>query len=197
MPEWQHKAEDCIRVEGEDFRGSTRDPKLIRAMWRQYPDALPGISCGPSGLIVLDSDAKHNGPDKVRQWAAEHGVDLANTPQTVSQSGGVHYYFMNDGAEPLGCVAGIFKKELGTDVKGAGGQVLGPGSIRSDGKSYISNPDTPNLLSAMREKSIPSLPEAVRQAIGTAPQHKSNVVKLDEEREIKCSVSRHGRTMSC
>ncbi|SDR29141.1 Bifunctional DNA primase/polymerase, N-terminal [Rhizobiales bacterium GAS113] len=38
--------------------GCTRDPARVRRLWAKWPDAVPSIALGPSGLFVLDGDNK-------------------------------------------------------------------------------------------------------------------------------------------
>ena len=175
---WPERAEDIPASEHDDaqFLGATRDPETIKQMWRAYPDAVPSISCGPSGVLVLDADQKKNGPANLREWAAREGVDLGKFPTTKTQSGGLHIFCKNNAG--LGSAAGSFN-DLGIDVRGNGGQVVAPGAVRADGRRYTHDETTPNLLDAMRSDSVPATPNAVRNAIASRGQRsESNVVEL-------------------
>lgn len=46
----------------QGFKNASRDPDVLRDMWRQYPGPLIGVPTGAaSGLNVLDIDARHGG----------------------------------------------------------------------------------------------------------------------------------------
>ena len=155
--------------------GATRDPEVIKRMWRKFPDAVPSISCGPSRLVVLDADLKDNGPAKMAELFAEIGGVPEGVPVNPTKSGGRHFVF----ADPEGKFtnkAGLLKKQYGTDVRGAGGQFVGPGSIREDGKTYGSDADRLNFLRAITSGKIPQLPEKIVELIGTRPEGANNEV---------------------
>jgi len=187
---WPERAEDIAEDRGEaEFMGSTRDAKIIREMWRAFPDAVPSVSAGPSGLLVLDADSKKGGPAHLLDWAEREGVDLSQFPTTRTQSDGLHVYMSNSAA--LGSAAGAFG-DLGVDVRGAGGQVVAPGAIRADGKRYVQERGRPELLAALRAGAIPQTPEAVRLAIARGCTRisghdgaSSNVERLDVAREMR------------
>jgi hypothetical protein len=70
------------------------DQGRVRASWRQYPKAVPGIALGRAGLVVIDVD-RHGGPDGVATFdklVAEYG-GLPPGPVVRTASGGFHYYF--------------------------------------------------------------------------------------------------------
>ncbi|MGY4501998.1 hypothetical protein ACVWYH_005955 [Bradyrhizobium sp. GM24.11] len=50
--------------------GATTDKSVIRRMFREKPDSLPAISCGPAGLLVVDNDIKERNGDM------RNGVEL-------------------------------------------------------------------------------------------------------------------------
>ena len=35
---------------------ASNDPSVVRAWWKEHPQANIGVSCGPSGLLVIDVD---------------------------------------------------------------------------------------------------------------------------------------------
>ncbi len=164
------------------FVGCTKDAARVRGMWRTFPDAVPSVSCGPSGLLVLDADSKKSGPAQLRSWFAGNGGWPADAPATLTRSGGDHLFFRN--AARLGSGAGAFK-DLGVDVRGVGGQVVAPGAIREDGTRYVTADGAPDLLETFKAGAIPSLPEAVAAHIAAAPKSRaSNISSIDEAREI-------------
>lgn len=170
VKQWPIPDSDTVRSPDEDgFRGCTRDADSIRAMWCAFPDATPAISCGPSGVIVLDADSKHDGPSKLRAWFEEKGIDITQFPATHTRSGGLHVFLPNDVLRH-GCSGGIFKAQLGTDVKGIGGQVVAPGAIRADGAAYVADSSRPLLASF--DPTLSEAPHAIIGALATAAKHK-------------------------
>jgi hypothetical protein len=114
-------------------RESTTDARRIDQWWNRWPDALPAIDCGKSGLLVIDAD-RHGGPDGVAAWAgliAEHGDPCAACVTTPS--GGQHFYFRNLDP-PHGNREGDLPK--GINVRGQGGYVIAPEASMPDGRRY-------------------------------------------------------------
>jgi hypothetical protein len=116
------------------FKDASLDEQQIRSWWARYPHAMIGVPTGPrSGMWVLDID---NGEGKDGNAAlaaleAEHGV-LPETAKVNTPSGGCHYYFKCNGLE----VRNRGQLAPGIDVRGDGGYVIVPGSVRSDGYPY-------------------------------------------------------------
>lgn len=160
--------------------GSTSDVRAIKRLWGLYPDAVPLISAGPSGLLVLDCDRKNAGPEKIGALFREHGFSAKVCPVTVTQDGGRHIYFRN--SVNHGNVEGGFTA-LGANVKGVGGQVIAPESIREDGRAYHSDPNYPGLLSAFASGTIPDVPEFVVRLLRQGGK-KSEVQDSDESRVV-------------
>ena len=155
------RAEDNGReFDPETPIGATTDQKEIRRRWDKFPDAVPSISLGPAKLYVLDADIddKRNGPQLVRQWLAEHNIDIATCPITQSQSGGEHIFFQ---AEGLRSHIGDTMKSLYVQVKSSGNQVVAPGAWRDDGKMYKAMKSHPTLVGAYLDKCLPFVPPAL------------------------------------
>jgi hypothetical protein len=75
------------------FHAASQDVSVIRAWWRQWPDALVGVPTGQgTNLVVVDYD-----PDKATQathaWIAEHTDLLCSTRSHKTVRGGLHYVF--------------------------------------------------------------------------------------------------------
>ena len=129
-----HKKQPCKGVYWRSM--STRDESSIRAFWDRFPDAVPGIDLAKSGLLVIDCDRKLNdGIAWLLAYAGRHDDALDNCPQTDTPSGGRHHFYRNTFNPPHGNGRGQLppKREADIDVRGAGGFVIGPGSIFSDG----------------------------------------------------------------
>jgi len=69
---------------------ATTDEELIINWWRLWPDANIGIATGPSGLAVLDVDAKSGGLDSFRELHTRGRI--TETIHTFTGGGGVHLY---------------------------------------------------------------------------------------------------------
>jgi Bifunctional DNA primase/polymerase, N-terminal len=128
---------------------ATTDPERIRRCWSQGPYNI-GVACGPSGLLVVDCDTpKHDTPPPPAPFnvsGVNEGADVLvmlaeryaepfpwGTFHVVTGRGGMHLYFRQPDGTPLRNTAG----RLGwlIDTRGAGGYVVGPGSV-VDGKPY-------------------------------------------------------------
>jgi len=113
--------------------GATLDAQEIAQDWIQWPNANVGIVTGPkSGLLVIEADTEAgHGVDGVSNLAAlfeKHGP-LPETIEALSPSGSWHIYFKwpeeRDTRNSVGKVA------PGVDVRGNGGMVLAPPSVKT------------------------------------------------------------------
>lgn len=132
-----HPAARCDRSDpycrhghtGWEQRATTSDPRIHRA-WSSTPYGI-GIACGPSGLLVVDTDqpklgdqadAGPTGEDSLARLEARHRAQLPPTYTVATPSGGTHRYF----AMPEGVQLGNTVGQLGplVDTRGAGGYVV-------------------------------------------------------------------------
>ena len=116
-------------------------------MWSEFTDEEKqdwtgyGVNCGRAGLVVIDCDRHNESADGVKNFhdlCDEHGFDPESTFAVSTPSGGVHYYFSRRGVDEdvkIGNSPGGLPD--GVDVRGFGGQVVGPGSRTSDGEYRI------------------------------------------------------------
>jgi hypothetical protein len=120
------------------FKDATTDINQICDWWTLHPAAMVGLPTGTaSGFWVLDIDLKPdaNGATELAKLEATNGV-LPTTLSCSTPSGGTHYYFKHaDGVKNRGGFA------PGIDVRGEGGYVIAPGSVRDDGCYYDWNSD--------------------------------------------------------
>jgi hypothetical protein len=150
---------------------ATADPGRIRAWWAGAPYNI-GISCGPSGLVVIDLDVA--GEDPARQdvqaatgastlaaLCARHGQPCPPPTYTVdTPSGGTHLYY----TAPRGQVqnsAGRLGRLI--DVRADGGYVIGAGSqvggrkyVVTDGRPPVPLPGWIATLTHRRPHSMPA-----------------------------------------
>ncbi len=134
------------------------DADQIGKWWSEFPQAVPGIQLGGAGLIVIDADRHDGGADGVSAFAAlrdRHGGDSYH-PRTLTAGFGEHHYYV----QPAGRLLGNGEGQLpgGINVRGAGGFVVAPGSIRPDGAIWEPRPGAPELPTAFRAGQIPELP---------------------------------------
>jgi hypothetical protein len=156
LPSWQTRA--------------TNSPNGVRYYWEKYgSNSMPGIVCGLSDLIVIDVDCKSgvDGRAAFDPLLDQHG-DLPRCPVTITPSGGFHFYLKQPGGRPQlrNCTGALPR---GIDVRGAGGQVIAPGSVRSDGTFYESAPGWPDLAESFMAGTIPEIPEWLVAIIEAKP----------------------------
>lgn len=122
---------------------STKDESRISSWWERWPDAMPGLDLKKSGLIVIDLDGQF-GIDDWRELTA--GREPDDAPIVSTPSGGQHWYFRQPDGFSLGNGRGTLPakrvnpatgKAQGIDVRGAGGYVIAPGSMKGDGRYYV------------------------------------------------------------
>ncbi|WP_098960247.1 bifunctional DNA primase/polymerase [Pseudonocardia sp. N23] len=137
-------------------RAST-DPDRIARFFAAHPDHNAGIAAGPSGLLVVDcdtpkpgqtdTDAGRDGWDVLHAMAAARG-GLTTTWTVTTPSGGRHLYFRGPVPAAGRPALGNTSKMLGPmlDTRGAGGQVLAPGSRLPNGGYELVDDTDPALL---------------------------------------------------
>src|SRR5262249_26718127 len=123
-------------------KDATTDVERIRAWWARWPQAMIGLPTGKSiGAFVVDFDPgvdEKTGEifeltDLVKKLSIELGVIWPKTLAVVTPRGGRHAYFRLPEGDPPGNRAGIVKR---IDVRGEGGYVIVPPSVRADGVAY-------------------------------------------------------------
>lgn len=126
---------------GMNWQNSGRRMRAeIDATWAANPDAGVGILTGrPSGFWVLDVDPVNGGDKQLAGLIQAYGR-LPETYTVATPSGGTHYYFlMPDDFEPTNAPGRLPE---GIDVRGTGGQVLAPPTMRG-GRRYSVLTDLP------------------------------------------------------
>jgi hypothetical protein len=164
--------------------GKTTDLKEIRRDFRKWPNANVAIVTGAtSGIFVIEADtAEGHGVDglaSMRELEAKHGL-FPETRMAVSPSGSIHRYYRHPGA-------GIYIKnstsELapGVDVRGDGGMVIAPPSIKHGVGEYRWLNDLPIadapawLIEAATKKEAKK--SSSRTPAGAQPQAKNSFVR--------------------
>lgn len=110
---------------------ATTDITAIDGWWRRWPDAMPAIHLGRSGLLVVDLDRHDGGEDGIKAWdEVNRGV---TAPAVDTPSGGRHIYFRQPEGRAHGNREGLLKGR-GINIRGLGGYVVAPGALRADGE---------------------------------------------------------------
>src|ERR1035437_9360665 len=112
--------------------GMTIDADEIKADWKRWPQANVCIVTGPaSDIFVLDVDTLEghgvDGPAALAALEAANGP-LPPTRQAISPTGGPHYYFRYPKSGNIINSTNLLGP--GLDVRGDGGMVLAPPSIK-------------------------------------------------------------------
>jgi putative DNA primase/helicase len=133
-------------VEGEGgVKLASIDPDQITAWWAKFPKALIALATGhDAGVFVVDLDAgKDDKTGEVYELAAlfarlekEIGARLPPTWVVDTPRGGQHWYFRIPPGLALGNRGDLLGKGSRIDIRGAGGYVFLPPSLRSDGVAY-------------------------------------------------------------
>jgi hypothetical protein len=96
-------------------------PSTLQRFAEQWPNANVGILTGLSGVTVVDIDDLELMDDMVRRFG--------DTPLKMSTpSGGVHLWFKSSGERNRQCL-----DDLAVDLRGVGGMVVVPPSVRPSG----------------------------------------------------------------
>jgi putative DNA primase/helicase len=136
---------------------ATIDEAKIRAWWQRWPQAMIGLPTGaPIGAFVVDIDA---GEDKATGEVFEAaalqlnleraiGGPLPATRYALTPRGGVHLYFQLPDDGEVGNRANLLGKGSRIDIRGDGGYVIAPPSVRNDGVAYAWGDDAPDIAIA-------------------------------------------------
>lgn len=138
-------------------RRATTNKRQIYAWWANNSRKNVGIACGPSNLVVvdLDNDGKtapvdskwagaRNGADVLARIAKEAGHEIGETMTIATPTGGKHLYYRAPEGVELRNSAGKLGWHI--DVRGHGGFIVGPGSIRPQGRYTVERTGPPALL---------------------------------------------------
>lgn len=148
----RHPATDCDGTDpwcrsghtGWEQRATTNPDRITRA-WTAESYGI-GIACGPSGLLVIDTDTRKTGEEFEHFATGEEslaalvsladGASLAQTWTVATPSGGVHRYYTTEHlAMPLGNTAGRLGDLI--DTRGKGGYVVAPPTLTPAGRYEV------------------------------------------------------------
>jgi hypothetical protein len=134
----QKKSHKSAEHSGGERWGATRDLNQIRRDFTRWPGAMIGLPTDrDNGLFVMEADTKagghdHDGLAALDALVAQHGP-LPETRIAESPSGSRHLYFR--WPEGLTIKNATNVPAPGLDVRGDGGMVIAPPSLRN-GKAY-------------------------------------------------------------
>jgi putative DNA primase/helicase len=125
-----HKS--AARSDGRKW-GQTIDVAEIRRDFQTWPDANVGVVCGAvSDIFVVETDTAvghgdgTDGAGELAKLEAQYG-ELPPTLEAISPSGSVHRYYAHPGFRIKNSASEIGP---GIDVRGDGGMVVAPPSIK-------------------------------------------------------------------
>ncbi|MFF3455703.1 bifunctional DNA primase/polymerase [Streptomyces sp. NPDC002730] len=138
---------------GHGVHDATTDPAGVRALFAAAPWATGyGIACGrpPHHLIGIDLDTKSatSSTDSVsalQHLALRHLFTIPETVTVLTPSGGRHLWLT--GPPDVVVPNSASRLAPGIDVRGAGGYLVGPGSVSAHG-AYRLAPGTAELAPA-------------------------------------------------
>ncbi len=114
------------------LHAASLEPAKIEHWWKKWPGALIGVTCGKSGLFVVDLDTKH-GKDGVGDFSRQ-GIEATGALHSRTASGGLHIVLRGSGKNSTGAT--------GIDKRGEGGYFIAP-------PSKIINGEIPGEYSAL------------------------------------------------
>ncbi|MFG2529394.1 bifunctional DNA primase/polymerase [Streptomyces sp. NPDC048516] len=175
---------ECGRL-GHGVHDASTDPLTVRRMFAAAPWATGyGLACGrpPHHLIGIDLDTKHgaDGLTALRFLAEQHAFPIPPTITVLTPSGGRHLWLTGPPSPVIANSVG--RLAPGIDIRGAGGYLVGPGSLTVHGR-YALAPDTtqrpapaPDALLALLTAPPPSARRAPPP--GVPPQPAAALVRF-------------------
>ncbi|MEU9865789.1 bifunctional DNA primase/polymerase [Streptomyces sp. NPDC047971] len=152
---------ECGRP-GHGVHDATTDPAAVRALFAAAPWATGyGIACGrpPHHLIGVDLDVPHSDAPadataELRHLALQHLFTLPPTVTVLTPSGGRHLWLT--GPPDVVVPNSASRLAPGVDIRGAGGYLVGPGSVTARG-AYRLAPGSADLDPAPCPRALLSL----------------------------------------
>ena len=118
----------------DGVKDATTDVKRIFEWWKQWPAANIGIATGAiSGIVVVDTDAKDEGPKHWTELLDIHGN--VDTLTTIIGGGGNHWFFTVPPDTALRNSVKILGQG-GIDTRADGGYIVVPPSLHASGQRY-------------------------------------------------------------
>jgi bifunctional DNA primase/polymerase-like protein len=196
---------------GRGLSNASHSPEIITNWLTRWPNANLAVSCGASGILVVDCDIQDSedgtivdGETELLGWCGARGFELPATLRQRTGSGGTHFFFNR----PSGLDIKNRRVLDAVDIKCEGGYVLLPPSLHIRGNRYewIDNSpmsDVPcelhELLTGSRKRNVragraKSGSDAYRKAkqAGSGPRLGNRddffIARAYELRRMGCSV---------
>lgn len=115
---------------------ATRDEAQISAWWGAWPNANIGVATEPSGLAVVDVDAKSGGLESLDALIAKYGR-LDDTMCVLTGGGGMHFFYAVGRNSVTSRTTALGAQYPGIDTRGRGGYVIAPPSSHISGGRYV------------------------------------------------------------
>ncbi|MFC8273168.1 bifunctional DNA primase/polymerase [Streptomyces sp. NPDC057271] len=176
---------ECGRP-GHGVHDATSDPATVRALFAAAPWATGyGIACGrpPHHLIGVDLDVLHGdaattATTELRHLALQHLFTLPPTVTVLTPSGGRHLWLT--GPPDVVVPNSASRLAPGIDIRGAGGYLVGPGSVTAKG-AYRLAPGSEQLDPAPCPRALldliaPPTPPSRPPHNSTSPRHGRGLV---------------------
>jgi hypothetical protein len=114
--------------------GATKDPEQIKRDFKKWPKANVGIPTGAeNGFFVVEADTKEgHDVDGIANLQAliDANSPLPETRMAKSPTGSIHYYFSYPAEGEV--INSSSKLAPGVDIRGEGGMVVAPPSVKPD-----------------------------------------------------------------
>ena len=156
-------------ITSNGFKAATIDKNQVEEWWKTYPNANVAISCGPSGLAVIDLDMK-DGIDGIRNWQQWHDdkfIEVVQTTRAFTPSGGQHWVYKGSIKSSSSSLA------KGVDTRGNGGYIVAAPSV-VNGKAYRWDKDSgadptelPLVVSEAMNTFVPAIKPQLPVACGS------------------------------
>lgn len=146
------------------WKDATLDESRIRTWWESQPTANIGVATGPARLVVIDVDPRNGGEESLKRLVEQLGEDVFATAKAITGGGGLHFFFNDEGQDPLH--GGTGKLGPGIDIKAQGGYIVVAPSRHASGKTYSWAPGA-----SPHELPPKPLPEVLRNRLKDSGPH--------------------------
>lgn len=117
------------------LKDATTDGRIIKKWQRQSPESNIGILTGSeSGIVVVDVDAGKGGFESLARLVKAYGLTVLDTLTVDTGGGGLHLLYLDPDLHIKNSQGAL---DVGIDVRGDGGYIVGAPSNHVSGKKYV------------------------------------------------------------